>query len=87
MSIKRYTAKEKLDIIQEYSKGNYTWKELAEKYQISRYTINRWREKYDEYGLDGLKRPSSCKKYSKELKELAVKEYLSGLYSLGEVRE
>lgn len=85
MSYKKYTAEEKLNIITEYSKGNYTWEELANKYQISRYAINRWREKYNQYGLAGLKRSSSCKKYSKKLKELAVNDYLSGLYSKYEI--
>lgn len=56
MSYKKYTAEEKINIITEYLKGNYTWEELADKYQISCYAINRWREKYNKYGLAGLKR-------------------------------
>ena len=40
---------------------------------------------YDKYGVDGLKESSTWNKYSKELKLQAVKDYLSGEFSLRDV--
>ncbi|KAB7671872.1 transposase [Bacillus sp. B1-b2] len=44
-----------------------------------------WKHKFDKYGLEGLKESSTWKKYSKELKLAAIRDYLSGKYSIREV--
>lgn len=81
MSNKRYTAEEKYNIIKEYSEGSYIRKEIAKKYQISIYTLQMWRDRFNHYGIEGLKSSTSNKRYPKELKENAVKDYLSGKHS------
>ncbi|MBM6619660.1 helix-turn-helix domain-containing protein, partial [Bacillus suaedaesalsae] len=40
---------------------------------------------FDTFGSEGLKESSTWKRYSKEIKLLAVSDYLSGKYSLLEV--
>lgn len=44
-----------------------------------------WVYKYEKYGVERLKEHTTWNKYSKELKSEAVKDYLSGEYSLLEV--
>ncbi len=49
------TPKEKEKIILEYYSGETGRNEICRKYNITQELFRRWRIKYDEYGLDGLK--------------------------------
>lgn len=69
----------------EYVNGNKSLQEIHAKYKISVYAFYKWKYKYETYGIDGLKESRTWKKYSKELKEQVVLEYLSGKYSQGEL--
>lgn len=77
----RYTAEEKYEIIKSYEDGLGSIKEITSLYKISSYTFYDWKYNFEKYGIDGLKESKKCKSYSKELKEQAVKDYLSGEYS------
>ncbi|WP_339228408.1 helix-turn-helix domain-containing protein [Oceanobacillus sp. FSL K6-2867] len=66
------------------SKGK-EWKELCSKYQINNTTLSRWIETFEKEGISGLKESRTWKKYSKEVKEAAISDYLSGDYSYKEV--
>jgi len=44
-------------------------------------TLKKWRYNYSKHGIDGLRDSKTWKRYSKELKELAVKDYISGQFS------
>lgn len=81
----KYTAEEKYEILMEYENGTRSIQEIHNKYRISVYAFYRWRYNYKTYGVDGLREAATCKKYSIELKEQAVLEYLSGKYSQGEL--
>jgi len=59
--------------------------ELGSIYNVYHTTIMEWKHKYDKYGLEGLKESTTWKKYSKELKLAAIKDCLSGKYSIREV--
>src|SRR5690606_7540047 len=48
-------------------------------------TIYKWVYRYEKYGIEGLKESTTWRRYSKELKLNAVKDYLSGNYSLRDV--
>lgn len=85
MSKRFYSAEDKFNILKEWEDGNYSLNELESIFKVSRITIYRWKYKFENYGTEGLKRASSWKKYSKELKLSAIKDYLSGEYSLREV--
>jgi len=81
----KYTAEEKYSIIMECLECLQSMSDIAKVYQISLSTIYRWQYAYKSHGLEGLKESSTWKKYSKEIKEQAVKDLLTGLYSKGEI--
>lgn len=47
-------------------------------------TVKDWIRKYEEQGIEGLEESRTCKIYSQELKQAAIKDVLSGNYSLRE---
>ncbi|PAE18210.1 IS3 family transposase, partial [Bacillus sp. 7504-2] len=62
--------------------GTATLVEIGKRYKVSESTIRKWKYKFDTYGVEGLKECSTWKRYTKELKLLAVSDYMSGLHSL-----
>ncbi len=81
----KYTTEEKYKILDAYENGYVTMQKTLTKYSISKYDFYDWKYKYSKYGIDGLKESRTCKKYSNELKELAVNDYMSGKFSQSEV--
>lgn len=81
----KYTAEEKHEILRAYENGTGTILEIASMYKISKDTFYTWKYNYSKYGIDGLRKSRTWKRYSKELKELAVKDYISGQFSQREV--
>jgi len=81
----KYTAEEKYEIIREYQDGLGTLSDIAYKYKIYKKSITRWVYKFERYGIEGLVESNTWKKYSKELKENAIQDYLSGEVNLTEV--
>lgn len=69
----KYTTEEKHEILDVYENGMGTIQEIITKYKISGHIFNKWRYNYSKYGIEGLRESKTWKKYSKELKELAVK--------------
>nr|WP_245604676.1 IS3 family transposase [Paucisalibacillus globulus] len=67
-----------------YQNEGYSLRQLCFKYQISKNTFYKWKEKFEKEGLSGLEESKTWKRYSKELKVRAVEEYLSGEYSQDE---
>lgn len=49
------TPEEKEKIIKEYYSGEIGRNEICRKYNITTEVFRRWRKKYNEYGIDGLK--------------------------------
>lgn len=68
-----------------YKNEDYTVKEICSRYHISHRTLYVWVEKYEKSGFDGLEDSRTLKAYPKDLKETAVKDYLSGEYSQIEI--
>ncbi|WP_277679154.1 helix-turn-helix domain-containing protein [Gracilibacillus dipsosauri] len=85
MSNKSYSSKFKYEVIKDYQNENYTLKELCSRYQISKYTLYKWIQKFEKEGIRGLKNSKTWKRYSKELKVRAVKSYVSGEFSQEEI--
>ena len=81
----KYTAEEKYEILMEYLNGSRSIQDIHTKYKISVYAFYKWRYNYETYGVDGLRESRTWKKYSRELKEQIVLEYISGKYSQGEL--
>lgn len=81
----KYTAEEKYEILKAYEVGMGSLEEIAYKYNIDSGTIRDWRYKYRKYGIDGLNESKTWNRYSKELKEQAVSEFLAGNNSIREI--
>lgn len=81
----KYTAEQKYEIIKAYEDGVRSIDDITNTYKIHHTTFLHWRYNYEKYGIEGLKESKAWKRYSKELKENAVKDYLSGNFSQREV--
>lgn len=81
----KHSAEEKYEILNEYFNGSGSIQEIAQKHNISVYALYKWRYNYEKYGIDGLSESRTCRKYSEELKNQAMQDYLSGKYSQGEI--
>lgn len=76
-----YNGIEKLAIINELATGESTREKVAHKYKINVSTLVKWRHRYELYGMDGLEIRIRNQRYSVELKNQVVQDYLSGKYS------
>ncbi|WP_301281761.1 helix-turn-helix domain-containing protein [Virgibacillus proomii] len=85
MSKRSHSSKLKYEVIKAYKNEDYTMNELCSTYKINKSTLYRWIEKFENEGIRGLEESKTWKPYSQELKETAVRDYLSGEYSLREV--
>mgnify|MGYP002763316746 FL=1 len=73
---------EKLEIVQLLFSHEKSISELSKQFKVSESTILSWKLKYEKDGVDGLKESRTWKKYSQDLKEQAVLDYLYGKDSL-----
>ncbi|WP_088088267.1 IS3 family transposase [Bacillus sp. OV166] len=85
MSKRSYSVEEKFEILKALEDNQYSINEVASIYKVNHSSILEWKHKFDKYGTDGLKESSTWKRYSKELKLSAIRDYLSGKYSLREI--
>ena len=81
----KYSPEEKLMIINKYLNGEHSKSSLLEAYNICYVTLDKWIYRFEKDGLSGLKNPKTWKKYTKELKENSVSDYINGTYSIIEV--
>lgn len=73
---------EKLEIILQYLNHEKSSTQLSRQYQIDSKTIERWKLNYQKFGVVGLKESHTWRKYSSELKQEAVQDYLDSKGSL-----
>ncbi|WP_437132847.1 IS3 family transposase [Streptococcus suis] len=78
---------EKLEIVLLHLEAGKSLSWLASPYGVSKDTLSNWVRKYKEAGVEGLEESRHWTKYSKELKEQAVSDYLNGLGSLKDLTE
>ena len=76
---------EKLEIVQLLFSHKKSISQLSNQFKVSKSTILSWKLKYEKDGVDGLKERRTWKKYSQELKEQAVLDYLDGKGALIDV--
>lgn len=72
----KYNALEKLNILEEVSRGEIGF--LAKKYEVNKTTLMKWQRRYKLYGAEGLVSRTHNQSYTAELKLQAVKDYLKG---------
>ncbi|WLR54496.1 IS3 family transposase [Mesobacillus subterraneus] len=85
MSKRTYSFQDKIKIVEALKKGSHSISELKFIYKVNDHAIYDWVYRYEKYGAEGLKKSSTWKRYSKELKLAAVQDYLSGDYSQNDV--
>ena len=73
---------EKLELVLLHSEEGKSISWLARRHGVSNDTLSNWVRKYKEAGVEGLEESRRWMKYSKELNEKAVSDYLDGLGSL-----
>ncbi len=87
----KYTAETKIAACKDYLSGNYTHKEVYQKYGITfnetvvKSMLNEWVPHYLQAGEAAFLKPNGNKDYPAEYKLQAVKEYLDGKGSLIEI--
>lgn len=85
MAKEYYSTQFKLDVLFEFENRESTIKEICSKFQVAKSSLMKWIKQFEKYGIQGLETSTSNKSYSKELKEAAVRDYLSGKYSQYEI--
>jgi transposase len=80
-----YSREFKYNVLSTYENGDYTIYELCKKFGISKTSFKKWVKQFQKYGIESLRPSSPWKQYSNELKETAVRDYLSGKYSQNEI--
>ena len=78
----RLAVEEKVRIVEDYLSGKTGFRSTCRATGISQTTLKLWIRLYKTRGVEGLTLTAKERKYSAELKETAVKEYLAGEISL-----
>lgn len=79
-----YSPDFKWKVVQEYKKEGRILAAMTRKYGVHHSTIKEWERIVNKEGKNGLE-VRRQKVYSKKLKQAAIKDYQSGIYSLREV--
>ena len=82
---RKISKEEKVTIVKRCLSGEFGVCEAGRQIGVSQESIRRWIHRYEAEGEDGLTAAQGWRKYPKELKEAAVKDYLSGKGSLEEI--
>ena len=71
------SVEEKLEVVHLYLEQEKSIATLVKVFGVSVSTIRYWIRKYHRDGIEGLKESPTWKKYSSELKEQTVNDYLT----------
>lgn len=80
------SVEEKLEVVHLYLEQGKSISILTKAFGVNGDTIRNWIRKYQTEGVEGLKERHSWKKYSSELKEKTVTDYLAGRGSLSRIK-
>lgn len=86
MGRKKYKPEVMVEAVQEYLDGRSSQSAIADRLEISLASFQMWIKNYRAMGADAFTQRGN-KHYSKELKEQAVSDYLSGRGSLQDICE
>ena len=75
---KKNSYEQKLETVLEYINGKISQLQGAKKNGVSIASFQTWIRKYKTEGVEGLQKGTKNKKYSSELKTMAVEDYLTG---------
>ena len=79
-----YSKELKLEIVNRYKSGAFST-ELANEYDMARCMIYEWHNKFETMWEAAFEHTHKNKRYSKELKIAAIKEYMNGKGSLEQI--
>ncbi|MBC7914551.1 MAG: transposase [Pyrinomonadaceae bacterium] len=69
---------ERIGAVEKYLRSEYSISDLSKQLNVYKTTIEQWLVKYQSLGAEGLMETSKNLRYSSELKEVAVMDYLAG---------
>ena len=81
----RFTVEQKVNIVTEYITGKRGPSEIAHIYGASDSALREWVWLYKSRGAEGLTPATKTRKYTTDIKALAVKDYLNGVGALTEI--
>ena len=84
MSNTKISVEDKLYAVSLYLDGNESQEKIAAMFGVSQTSFHQWLRNYESMGAEAFSL-TGYKKYSKELKEKAVSDYLSGQGSLNDI--
>jgi len=87
MSNRSYSLDFKLEVLKAYESINCSEKDFCRTYGISTDSLKHWLKVMKTKGVEGLRESKAWKRYPKELKLQAVKDYESGRFSMRKVVE
>ena len=85
MPKKSFSPDVKILALQYLEEGHHTQHEICEMFSVNRQTLQEWRALYKFGGREAFIRSQKNKVYTKELKQSAVEDYLSGKYSMFDI--
>lgn len=85
MARSKHPLEVKLNVLQLLNEGDYSIRELGEKFLVDKQTIQIWKIKYEAHGVEGLTEATSWTRYSKEVKRAAGEDYLQERLTLLEI--
>jgi transposase-like protein len=80
-----YSIEEKIQIINEYQRGENSFTDIHARYGLAFTTLRLWENIYEKEGRIGFEVKQTNAGYSKELKESAIHDYLNGVGSYREL--
>lgn len=83
----KISSEEKIRLVQMYLNGECSQQDCANLAGVKHSSFQQWIRKYRTFGANGLTSSSKNKHYSANLKESAVKDYLSGAGSQNDICE
>jgi len=78
MSRSKYSAIEKLALINEFESSGQSYTSFARQHGFTGMTMSRWQERYKRDGIEGLTEARKNNHYSKDFKQTVVQAFLSG---------
>ena len=82
---RKISKEEKLSIVKRCLSGEFGVCEAGRQIGVNQQSVRAWINRYEAEGEDGLTAAQGRRRYPKELKEAAVKDYLAGKGSMEEV--
>lgn len=75
----------KIELVKRVLSGEASIKSLAKEYDIAKSSLMTWKKKYVEIGEESIMVGDKNRRYSREIKEKAIKSYLSNEGSLFDI--